>query len=295
MIKIKHIVKLLRPQQWYKNLIVFVGIFFSMGIFSLPLWLFSIAAFIAFCMLSSAGYIINDIVDSENDKKHPKKKYRPIASGKIKKSHALSLAIAMIIASLAITSHLNIMVFGVSGAFLLSNLLYTFLLKRYIIVDSLTISANFVMRAAAGCFAIGSPVSSWLFLCTMFLALFLAFSKRRHELILLGDNVNSHRKSLEEYSVNLADQLLSITTASLIISYSLYTFMEEHAYLMITIPVVIYLAARYLVLIYSKRIGGEAELIIKDKGMVIGLIIWAFLVFIILYFDMPYITGLLHL
>ncbi len=291
---IKNYIKILRPHQWYKNLIVFVGIFFSMNIFSTHLWIYSITTFIIFCMLSGAGYIINDIADAENDKKHPKKKHRPIASGKIKKSHALMLAIGMVLISFLIATGLNVMVLIISGTFLISNLLYTFWLKRFIIVDSLTISVNFVMRAAAGCFAIGSPVSSWVILCTLLLALFLAFSKRRHELILLGDKVNSHRRSLEDYSVKLADQLLSITTSSLIISYSLYTFMEEHVYLMITIPVVIYLVSRYLVLIYSKRIGGEAELIIKDKGMIVGLIIWLFLVFIILYFDIPYITQLLQ-
>lgn len=277
------IFKSLRPKQWYKNLLIFVGIIFSFNILNFQMWSNVIVAFAIFCMLSGSEYIINDIFDVEKDRQHPVKRKRPIASGELKISQALVFSFTLISVALFGAYLMNQKFFGISVLFLLSTLTYSIWLKHVILVDALMISTNFVIRAVAGCLAVDVSISPWLIVCTFLLALFLAFGKRRHELVLLGGSAERHRKILAEYSVELLEQLVSIVAGALIISYSMYTFMSGNSYMMLTIPFVIYGLFRYLFLVHTKNIGGEPEMIFKDKGMVISMAIWIILCVAILY------------
>lgn len=280
---ITEIIITMRPKQWYKNLVIFVGIVFSLNLLNFQMWLDVISAFAIFCMLSGSEYIINDIIDVEKDRKHPKKCKRPIASGKLKVSHALLFAIILIIVAGGGAYLINTQFLSVSITYFLLILSYSLFLKHLIIVDILVISIGFVIRAIAGCLAINVFISPWLVICAFLLALFLALGKRRHELILLAENAKEHRRILEGYSVEMLDQMMSITTGALIVSYSLYTFLTDNICMMFTIPLVIYGLFRYLFLVHSKNIGEEPEMLFKDKGMVICMVLWVVLVVLILY------------
>ncbi|MEN6573081.1 decaprenyl-phosphate phosphoribosyltransferase [Methanobacterium aggregans] len=281
----------MRPKQWYKNLVIFIGIVFSLNLLNFNLWTNVISAFVVFCLLSGSIYIINDCLDVEKDRNHPKKCERPLASGRLKKPHALLFSGIAVVIALLLAYTVNTSLFLVSLSFFGLILVYSLFLKEMILVDILVISAGFVLRAVAGCVAIGIFVSSWLILCTFLMALFLALVKRRHELILLKDKAGSHRKILESYSEDMLDQMINITTASLIMSYSLYTFFAQNIYLMATIPLAFYGVFRYLFLVHSNGIGGEPEIIFKDKGMVISMTLWVALVIGVLYFNKLGLPG----
>src|SRR4030067_2006191 len=281
---LREIISSMRPQQWYKNLILFVSIIFSLNILNVDMWFTVIYAFILVCMISGSEYIINDVIDRESDRKHPVKYKRPLASGKLKKTPALVFAAMLVIGVVAGSYLVNIPFLIISLSYLMLILFYSLILKHVIIVDLLVISIGFVMRAVAGGIAINVRISPWLIVCTFFLALFLALGKRRHELNLLGNNAGDHRKNLAEYSNEMLDQMTSITTGALIISYSLYTFFVENYFMMLTIPVIIYGLFRYLFLVHSRNYGGEPEMLFKDKGMVFCMLLWGILVILILYF-----------
>lgn len=281
----KELLVSMRPKQWYKNLVIFIGIVFSLNLLNFSLWINVFSTFIIFCLLSGSIYIINDYLDFEKDRNHPKKCKRPIASGKLNKSHALIFAIVTVVTAMLLAYTVNILLLTISMVFFGLLLVYSLYLKEIILVDVMIISTGFVIRAAAGCLAIGVYISSWLIICTFLLALFLAIVKRRTELILLKEKAGSHRKILEGYSQDMLDQMTNITTAALIMSYSLYTFFARNIYLMITIPLAFYGIFRYLYLMHNKNLGGEPEMIFKDKGMLISMILWAALVIGVLYFN----------
>jgi 4-hydroxybenzoate polyprenyltransferase len=274
----------MRPKQWYKNLVIFIGIVFSLNLLNFNLWINVILAFVAFCLLSGSIYIINDYLDIEKDINHPKKCKRPLASGRLKSSHALLFSIIFTIVAFSMTYAVNKSLFLISLVFFMLLLLYSIYLKNVIIVDILVISVGFVLRAVAGSLAIAVLVSPWLIICTFLLALFLAIGKRKHEIILLKDKAGTHRKILDGYSDDMLNQMTTITTAVLIMSYSLYTFFTQNIYMMITIPLAFYGIFRYMFLIQSKDMGGEPEMLFKDKGMIFSIIIWIVLVIGILYF-----------
>ena len=280
---IKELITSLRPKQWYKNLILFICIIFSKNLLNQSMWLDITSAFIIFCMLSGSDYIINDIIDRKKDMMHPKKCRRPIASGSLNKHHALMTAIILITISLAWSYTINPQFFIASLTFFILHNAYTLYLKNIILIDILTISIHFVIRAIAGCLAISVFISPWLIICTFLLALFLALAKRRHELVLLGKDAKNHRKILEEYSTGLLDQMITITTSALIISYTLYTFLTGNIYLMATIPLAVYGLFRYMLLIHATNFGGETEMIFKDKGILACMVLWLALVILILY------------
>jgi len=279
----KELLITMRPSQWYKNLILFISIIFSFNIKNLEMWSIAIFAFVIFCLLSGGEYIINDIIDLEKDKKHPKKQKRPIASGKLKLNYALISAIILIVGGITASYFINIPFMILSISYVLLILLYSLRLKHLIIVDLLVISIGFVISAIAGGVAINVFISPWLIVCTFLLALFLAIAKRRHELVLLGDEGKNHRKILSEYSTNVLDQMMSIATAALIISYSMYTFLSNNYYMMLTIPFAIYGIFRYLFLVHSTNFGGEAEMLFKDKGMQICIVLWGVTAIGVLY------------
>jgi len=275
---LKNVLVSMRPRQWYKNSLLFLCIIFSANLLNASMWLTLLLAFIYFCMLSGGEYIINDIVDREQDKKHPTKSQRPLASGRLKVSYALFSAILLIVLSLAgayLTINFNFWLISVS--YVLMVLLYTLLLKHLIFVDIMTVAVGFVLRAVAGCLAISVFISPWLIICTFLLALFLALEKRWYETKILANNANAHRQSLSEYSDKLLEQLTGIIAGATIVSYLIYTTVHESYAMIITAPLVIYGVFRYMYLVHRRGFSPEPETIFKDKGMLIDLGIWGLL------------------
>lgn len=280
----------LRPQQWTKNLFIFAGILFSQNIFNPYLFLKVLIAFVIFCFLSGSLYIFNDLIDLEQDKHHPVKSRRPLASGKLKVSYALLVLIIFIIASLFGSFYLDITFFAILLGYIFLQVIYSFFLKRIVILDIFAIAIGFVLRVVGGAVVINVEISSWLIICTFLLALFLGLGKRRNELLLFDDKDKGTRKVLKEYTPYLVDQMISVVTAATIISYSLYTISEDTILkfgtknLIFSIPFVLYGIFRYLYLIQRKEIGGNPEMVlIKDKPLMIDILIWIAIIGIILY------------
>lgn len=305
----RDIIRLLRPRQWIKNLAIFAALLFNNQLFDLVMIQKVIEGFIVFCVISSSIYIINDIFDVENDRRHPFKKYRPLASNKIPISHAIILAsflsISAIIASLLISPAF----FVVTVVYFVLNLGYSAYLKHIEIVDILTLSAGYILRVFAGEIISSSHISGWLFLTVICLSLFLAIGKRRSELTLLSHQPNPQvktRKTLSHYSERLLDIYISIFATSTFISYALFTFLEnpkgmqftfglipadllgtllQRKWLMITIIPVAYGLMRYLQRIYEKQEGESPERVLfSDRPLLTAVLIWAFLVIILMYF-----------
>jgi len=272
----------MRPSQWYKNLIIFIGLIFSYNLFNTELYVHVVLAFIIFCLLSGCVYILNDIKDIEKDKMHPKKKLRPIASGKLPVKFALSFSIITTPVLVYVSFSLNFWFGVITTLYLLQNVLYTFALKDIPIVDILVIAFGFVLRAVAGAVVIDVEVSPWLIVCTFLLAILLAAGKRRHELIIL-DDAAKHRKSAGSYSVEFLDQILNVTTSSLLVSYLLYTFFTGNYSMMLTIPFAFYGVFRYLQLVHIKNFGNNPELILKDLPSIVNLILWSLTAIVALY------------
>lgn len=250
--------KLLRPRQWLKNVFIFAGLIFSRQFVNLDSVQSSVFAFVVFSILSSSGYIINDILDFQEDKAHPVKSKRPIAAGKVQRGSAALLAAILLILSLI-------------GAYLLGNnflyicLVYALLMVSYslgikniVILDVLCVAMGYVLRAIAGAVVISVEISSWLLLCTLLIALFLAISKRRTEIVLLGEIATKHRRILSQYSLGLLNQMIAIVTATCIVAYCLYTLAPETVgkfgtrNLIFTIPFVIYGIFRYLYITFQR-------------------------------------------
>jgi 4-hydroxybenzoate polyprenyltransferase len=280
----------LRPQQWVKNFVLFAGLIFSQNLDKPELILKSVAGFALFCLLSSSVYIFNDIMDIESDRKHPLKSSRPIASGKISLSTATLLFIVFALIALGLSFMLNpIFALAALGYFVL-NLLYSVYLKNVVIIDVMCIAAGFVIRAVAGAVIIGVEISAWLVVCTILLALFLGFGKRRHELWLLENQATDHRKILSEYSPYFLDQMISVVTASTVIAYTFYTLSSEvetklgTKHMDLTIPFVLYGVFRYLYLIHQKEGGGSpTRMLLTDKPILANVILWLLAVVLIVY------------
>lgn len=284
------LVRSLRPEQWTKNLLVFAGVLFGGRLLDADALVNSVAAFAVFCALSGAVYLFNDLADREADQRHPLKRHRPIASGRL--SPRLALVAAVVLGLGAVQAGLLLgPAFGtIAGAYLAILLLYSAALKHLVIIDALTIAAGFVLRAAGGAVAVAVPISQWLLVCTTLLALFLALSKRRHELTLLAEGATDHRRILVEYSPYLLDQMISVVTASTLIAYSVYATSEDTAQrlgttrLGLTIPFVLYGIFRYLYLVHQKRGGGSpAALLLADRPLLACVALWALSVALILY------------
>jgi 4-hydroxybenzoate polyprenyltransferase len=276
------LIKELRPKQWYKNSLLFVGIVFSQNIFHINMWLSVVLAFVIFCMLSGSVYIINDIVDVEKDRVHPKKRNRPIASGRINTTVAFSIALLLIFISTIASASLGVLFEIIVVLYIAQSLAYNYLFKDIFLVDVFVLSFGLVLRAIAGCTAIGVFVSPWLILCTFLMALFLSLAKRRHELILLNSDAASHRKNLKSYSVHMLDPVINMTTSAIIVSYSLYTFFSGRQFMMLTIPFVLYGLFKYTDNIHNKSMGGEPELMFKDPAMLLDITLWILTAFIVI-------------
>ena len=280
----------LRPTQWTKNLFVFFGLLFGQRLLDPRAIWQSCAAFAIFCVLSGVVYLVNDVADREADRRHPIKRNRPIASGEVSPSAALTLAAVLAIAALIAAWALR-PAFGLVSLLYLGLLgLYSGPLKHVVIIDLLTIAVGFVLRAAAGAVAIDVPISHWLLILTILLALFLALSKRRHELVLLANDATHHRPILEEYSPYLLDQMIAVVTASTLISYVIYTVSPETVekfqtdWLGLTLPFPIYGIFRYLYLVHQKEGGGSpSDMLLNDRPLLICVALWAATVAAIIY------------
>ena len=288
--KLFPIIQSLRVKQWTKNLLLFAGILFSQNIFVPQMFLYVLCAFSIFCLLSGAVYILNDIADAGRDRKHPVKCLRPIASGTLSVKKAAYVFIAIVVVCLAASFYLGPYFFAVAVGYLFLQIAYSFLLKHIVIVDVFAIAAGFVLRVIAGAVVIDVEISSWLIICTILLSLFLGFSKRRHELASLENGAHEHRKVLEDYSVYLLDQMISVVTASTVVCYALYTMSDETiikfgtSNLIFTVPFVLYGIFRYLFLVHKKEGGGNPEnILVSDVPLIISILLWAATATIILY------------
>ncbi len=279
----------LRPDQWTKNLVIFAALIFGKQLADVDSISRVSLAFVAFCMLSGSVYVFNDLVDRERDAQHPIKSARPIASGALAVPHAVLASVLLGISGLALAFWLGSNVGLVAVGYVALQLCYGFVLKHYVILDVLTISIGFVLRALVGGVAIDVPVSDWLLLCTILLALFLALSKRRHELVLLEGQAGDHRPILSEYSPYLLDQMISVVTASTLTAYAFYTMSAETVGkfgdgLVWTLPFPLYGIFRYLYLVHRKHGGGSpSEMLLGDRPLLACVALWVVTVVTLIY------------
>lgn len=285
------IIKSLRIKHWVKNLFVFSGIMFSQNIFVIPMLIDISLTFIAFCILSSSVYIINDLADIEKDRHHPVKCKRPIAAGELKKSSAVMVVLILISIALIMSYRLGLNYFLLAMIYIFVQIPYSFHLKHLVILDVFCIAAGFFIRVVAGAVVINVEMSSWLIICTIFLSIFLGLAKRRHEIEILDDIAVNHRKVLLDYSPYLLDQLMMITASATVVCYALYTTSQitiakfGTKKLIYTIPFVVYGIFRYLYLVHIKGKGGNPEnILVEDIPMFVNIALWILTIGIILYF-----------
>ncbi|RJP23022.1 MAG: decaprenyl-phosphate phosphoribosyltransferase [Candidatus Abyssobacteria bacterium SURF_5] len=282
----------MRPTQWVKNLIIFAVLVFSLNLFNAALLLRTLLAFFLFCILSGTVYIINDYADLENDRLHPTKCKRPLASGAVPPLFAIKSAILLSVIGLGGSFVLGVGFGLVALAYYTLVVSYTFYLKHVVILDVFAIALGFVLRALAGGVVIHNAISAWFLICILFLSLFLALSKRRHELLLLDNEASRHRRSLAEYSPYFLDQMIAIVTTSTVISYAMFTVSSESLEyqrfqthnLIYTVPFVLYGVFRYLYLAYHKEQGGSpTRVLLTDRALMVDIFLWFIACSIILY------------
>jgi 4-hydroxybenzoate polyprenyltransferase len=283
------LLKTMRPRQWPKNGFVFVALLFDGKLTHFPSLWRTTAAFALLCLMSSAVYIMNDLADIESDRQHPTKRLRPLPSGQLSPNTAkialFILTTGSLIASFTLDKEFGWILLG----YFVIQIAYTFYLKHIVLLDVSIIATGFVLRIAAGVAVISvQRFSPWLYVFGGFLALFMALGKRRHELVLLGQNASSHRAILNDYNLDLIDRMLSVVTTSAIVSYSLYTFLAEglpeNHLMMLTIPFVLYAIFRYMYLIHVRGEGGAPEeILLRDRSLQMSIGLFAVMVFIALY------------
>ncbi|HEY0582259.1 MAG TPA: UbiA prenyltransferase family protein, partial [Chloroflexota bacterium] len=250
----------LRPRQWTKNGLVFIALAFTLNLQQPGLLLRAVTAFVCFCALSSAGYLLNDLLDVEADRVHPTKRLRPIAAGLVPPPFALGLGIGLALVGVALAFRVNLLLGGLAIAYALLTAVYSTTLKHMVLLDIFGIAGGFVLRAAAGAVAIDVPISPWLYTATLLGALLIALGKRRTELETLGvEAAVGHRRNLEAYSIEFIDQLILVISSAALMTYALYTFSAENLprnhSMMLTIPVVLYGLFRYLFLVRGGDVG----------------------------------------
>jgi len=280
----------LRPHQWTKNLVVLLPLVFSKHLFEEDAALRAGLAFVIFCVLSGAVYLVNDLRDLEQDRLHPRKRSRPLASGALPVGVARGAAILLLAGGLGAALILGPGFAAACLAYVVLNLAYSFGLKNVVILDVLAVSLGFVIRAVAGALAIDVRFSSWLLVCTILLALFLSLAKRRHELVSLDAVASEHRQILAEYSPYLLDQMISVVTASCLTAYAFYTMAPETVAkyqterLALTIPFVLYGIFRYLYLVHRRERGGSpTDILLTDRPLLAAVALWAIAVVVIVY------------
>lgn len=287
---LKDIVATMRPKQWIKNLLLFAALLFAGKAGQWPVAWEAIEAFVAFCILSSAVYLLNDSLDAEADRQHPTKCNRPIAAGRIPVYEGILLAVTFALMGLVISYLVAFNFFITAIVYLALTTAYTLVLKRIVIIDVLAVALGYVLRAVAGAEAIDVEISPWLVICTLLLTLFIALAKRRGELVMLEGNATNYRKILEEYSPGLLDQMIAVVTASTVVTYCLYTVDDRTLQvvgtgnLVYTVPIVLYGIFRYLYLMHQHKLGGQPDqLLLSDIPLLSAVGIYTIVVGIILY------------
>jgi UbiA prenyltransferase family len=287
----------LRPQEWIKNLLVFAGLLFSGQLDESDQVLAATLTFVAFCGVSSAGYLLNDLLDREHDRRHPEKRHRPIARGAVAPGAAAAVAGALAAGALAIGFAVEPEVGGLVAAYGVITAAYSLLLKRLVILDVMTIASLFILRVVAGAVAVEAQASEFLLICTAMLALFLGFTKRRQEAMLEQQPVASAssaraaepevtRPVLEHYSLPFLDQMVAMVTATAILSYVIYAVDSPLAgsRMLATAPSVLYGIFRYLYLIYDRGdTRSTAAILLEDPGMIFAEVTWVASALAVLY------------
>lgn len=280
----------LRPDQWTKNLIVFAALIFAVKLLDPAALANASAAFLIFCALSGAVYLINDVSDREQDQAHPLKRLRPIASGELSPGTAMMTAVILSVAALGAAFALRPAFAAVAAAYLALFVVYTRSLKHVVVLDVMTIAIGFVLRAVAGGLVIHVHISNWLLVCTMLGALFLGFAKRRHEITLLAEGARGHRRILEEYDPYLLDQMIGVVAAATMVAYIIYCASPEtHAYfgtewMVLTTPFPIYGLFRYLYLVHRKAGGGNpSDVLLTDRPLQACIALWGITAIVIIY------------
>ncbi|NLV75299.1 MAG: decaprenyl-phosphate phosphoribosyltransferase [Chloroflexi bacterium] len=285
----KQLIRAMRPKQWAKNVFVFAGVVFDGRLADMRAVVNSLAAFVVFCLISGAIYLLNDLADIEKDRQHPKKRFRPLASGALSPRVALAAAVVILVLGLAAAFWLDPVFGAIAAAYVVLMLAYNAILKHVVILDVMTVAAGFVLRVAAGAAVVHvSRFSPWLYVCTTFVALFIAINKRRHELVLLADGAANHRAILDQYTPALIDDMSSLVTTATLVAYSTYTFaapnVPENGAMMLTIPYVLYGIFRYQYLVRSRNQGGAPEdLVLGDWPLIICCLLWAATVVAVIY------------
>jgi 4-hydroxybenzoate polyprenyltransferase len=281
----------MRPKQWTKNIIIYAGLVFDGQLFDREPFLRVTLSFVLLCLAASAIYIVNDLVDIERDRQHPKKRNRPLPSGQLPRSLAMTAAILMPVFSVGVALLYSPRYATVLAVYIALHIAYSLILKHIVLIDILTITAGYVLRVAGGVLVIEvARFSPWLYTCTALLALFLAIGKRRQELLSLGDNATNTRPIFDHYNLPLLDDMLRIVTTSTLMAYILYTIEAPSILLagnnlaMITVPFVLYGLFRYLYLIHVKGEGSAPdEVVLKDRPLQIALLLWGLSFVFILY------------
>jgi len=287
------VLRLLRPTQWSKNTVLFAALVFAKHLFE-PHDVFLVSlGFVCFCAMASGAYVMNDLRDCERDRQHPLKSQRPLPSGRVSRGAALVLVFVLMGAGLTGAFMLGGGFGTLAALYLVLQVAYTFWLKDVVILDVMAIAAGFVIRAGAGGVLINVPVSPWLIICTFLLMMFLGFSKRRHELILLEGRATDHRAALKEYSPYFLDQMIAVVTASTVVAYAIYTVSPEVREklgtdkLYLTIPFVLFGIFRYLYLVHQREEGGNpTQLLLSDRPLLLDMLLWFMTASLLLYWKL---------
>lgn len=274
----------MRPWQWYKNLVVFIPLLFSGNAGNTAMWLPIGAAFLAFCALSSSVYAVNDILDAGRDRLHPRKRLRPIASGRVSVPMAGVLALVLSFSGLLVLGAVAPLALLLGAGYLLLQTLYNGWLKRLVLWDAIAVATGFVVRALAGSAAIDVPSTEWLIVCTFLFALYLALAKRRHEVLLVQDDpvTLGARPILSAYSVVFLEQAMAMSATLLLMAYALYTFFGTSPWMMFTIPFAVYGVFRYSWLVHRRELGEEAELVFRDRATLVNGGLWLAVILLVL-------------
>jgi 4-hydroxybenzoate polyprenyltransferase len=285
------LVESLRPKQWAKNLLVFVGLVFGEQLGRGDMRARALLAFILFCAASSAVYLANDLADISEDRRHPDKRHRPLPSGRLRPRVARAAALALALGSLAGAAALGEGFLAIIASYLALSALYSWRLKHIVVVDLFVLTAGFLLRAAGGAVVVGVAMSNWLLLCTTFLALFVGIHKRRHELMAFGSSAHNHRPVLGEYSGDLLDQMSSVVTACTVICYALYTVdpatlakFPHGELLKYTLVCVLFGVFRYMHLVYNCDVGSKPEqVLLSDVPTLVNMAIFLAIVSAVIY------------
>jgi len=289
LIKKNPIIQIIRPQQWYKNFLVFIPLIFSLNAFVAEQLLLSIFAFITFCLSAGGSYVINDLLDIKNDLLHPLKKNRPLPSGRISKNQALMLAVLLIVISEILAFFITTPFFIVNTIFILLTISYSIKLKHIFLLDVFIIPINYVLRAVGGVLAIDLGISPWLIIGIFFSSCLLVLGKRKNELLFLKEKASEHRKVLSSYTTDFLNFAIGITAATIIVTYSIYAINGPQIIndwrLVLTIPVLFFIITVFVERILSGKLrGGEFnDLLFSDRKLLSSIIFYVALVFFLLY------------